>query len=150
MGRSPWMGWHALTLSSSDVSLQGCRPLRPGQPVALREMYPGIVQVPGGGMSLWASYAAEMLAGRLKFGLHEPTLPGDEERVGRQRLYFRVRDLAAHHRRVQAEGAKVGEIVRRSWMDFFSVRDPDGNDIVIAVTDPERHASQPWSRDQER
>lgn len=95
-------------------------------------------------------YYAEMLAARLKFGLHEPTMSGDEERVGRQRLYFRVRDLEAHRRYVEARGADVGEIVRRSWMDFFSVRDFDDNEIVFAVTDAERHASQPWSRDEKR
>lgn len=93
-------------------------------------------------------YYAEMLAGGLKFGLHEPTMPGDEERVGQQRLYFRVRDLDAHRRRVEAQGVEVGEVVRRSWMDFFTVRDLDGNDIVFAVTDPERHVSQPWRRDE--
>jgi catechol 2,3-dioxygenase-like lactoylglutathione lyase family enzyme len=95
-------------------------------------------------------YYAEMLAGRLKFGLHEPTVSGDEERVGRQRLYFRVRDLEAHHRYVEERGAEAGEIIRRSWMDFFTVRDPDGNEIVFAVTDPERHTSQPWSREDNR
>jgi catechol 2,3-dioxygenase-like lactoylglutathione lyase family enzyme len=92
-------------------------------------------------------YYAEMLAGPTKFGLHEPTMSGDELRIGRQRLYFRVRDLGAHRRYVAAHGVEAGEIIRRSWMDFFVVRDPDGNDIVFAVTDAERHTSEPWRRD---
>lgn len=91
-------------------------------------------------------YYAEMLAGRLKFGLHEPTMDGDEERVGRQRLYFRVRDLETHRQRVQAEGGSPSEIYRRSWMDYFTVRDPDGNVVAFAATVPDRHTSQPWRR----
>ena len=92
-------------------------------------------------------YYAEMLAGPTKFGLHEPTMSGDESRIGQQRLYFRVRDLDAHSRQVQAQGIEVKEIFRRSWMDYFLVKDPDGNVIVFAVTDSERHTSEPWTRD---
>jgi catechol 2,3-dioxygenase-like lactoylglutathione lyase family enzyme len=92
-------------------------------------------------------YYAEMLAGPVKFGLHEPTVPGDESRIGQQRLYFRVFDLNAQRRYVETRGVVVEEIIRRSWMDFFSVRDLDGNTIVFAVTDLERHTSEPWRRD---
>lgn len=93
-------------------------------------------------------YYAEMLAGPLKFGLHEPTRAGDDERVGRQRIYFRVLELEAHRRGVEERGGDPGEIVRRDWMDFFTVTDPDGNEIVLAVTDPERHTSRPWRREE--
>lgn len=92
-------------------------------------------------------YYAEMLAGPTKFGLHEPTMSGDELRIGQQRLYFRVRDLVAHSRHVEAQGIEVKEVFRRSWMDYFVVKDPDGNVIVFAVTESERHTSEPWRRD---
>ena len=90
-------------------------------------------------------YYAEMLAGATKFGLHEPTMSGDELRVGRQRLYFRVHDLEAHSRYVEANGIDVPEIYRRDWMDYFIVKDLDGNTVVFAVTDSERHTSEPWT-----
>ncbi len=90
-------------------------------------------------------YYAEMLAGPTKFGLHEPTMSGDELRVGRQRLYFRVHDLEAHSRYVEANGINVPEIYRRDWMDYFIVKDLDGNTVVFAVTDSERHTSEPWT-----
>jgi len=90
-------------------------------------------------------YYAEMLAGPTKFGLHEPTMSGDELRVGQQRLYFRVHDLEAHSRYVEANGINVPEIYRRDWMDYFIVKDLDGNTVVFAVTDSERHTSEPWT-----
>ena len=90
-------------------------------------------------------YYAEMLAGPVKFGLHEPTMSGDELRIGQQRLYFRVRDIDSHRQYVESRGVKVGEILRRSWMDYFLVEDLDGNTIVFAVTDSERHTSEPWT-----
>ncbi len=92
-------------------------------------------------------YYAEMLAGATKFGLHEPTMSGDELRIGQQRLYFRVRDLGAHRRYVEMHGVEVKEIFQRSWMDYFVVKDPDGNVIVFAVTDSERHTSEPWTNE---
>jgi pimeloyl-ACP methyl ester carboxylesterase/predicted enzyme related to lactoylglutathione lyase len=92
-------------------------------------------------------YYAEMVAAGTKFGLHEPTSEGQESMVGRQRLYFRVEDLQAHRSRVSARGGEPGEIKTTSWMDMFVVRDPDGNEIVFAVTDPERHSSNPWRAD---
>ena len=55
-------------------------------------------------------YYAEMLAGPNKFGLHEPTMSGDESRIGQQRLYFRVHDLEAHSRYVEANDIEVQEI----------------------------------------
>ena len=89
-------------------------------------------------------YYAEMLAGGTKFALHEPTSPGQESRIGEQRLYFRVRDLTAHRSRVAARGGEPGEIIERDWMDMFFVRDPDGHEIVFALTAPGRHPIDPW------
>jgi len=89
-------------------------------------------------------YYADLAAGDLKFGLHEPSAPGQEARVGQQRIYFRVEDLARHRARVAAWGAEPGPVVETGWMDYFIVRDPDGHEIVFAVTDPERHPIDPW------
>lgn len=89
-------------------------------------------------------YYAEMAAGGLKFGLHEPMTAAQKTRVGRLLLYFRVRDLAAQRARVAARGGEPGEIKRTDWMDMFTVRDPDGNEIVFAFTDPARHPIDPW------
>jgi predicted enzyme related to lactoylglutathione lyase len=89
-------------------------------------------------------YYAEMIAGGLKFGLHEPTAAGQETRIGQQRLYFRVRDLAAHRARVVAWGGEPGKIKETDWMDMFIVRDPDGHEIVFAFTDPDKHSIDPW------
>ena len=92
-------------------------------------------------------YYAEMLAGPTKFGLHEPTMLGDELRIGQQRLYFRVQDLNAHRRYVETHGIEVKEIFQRSWMDYFLIKDLDGNIVVFAVTDSERHTSEPWTNE---
>jgi catechol 2,3-dioxygenase-like lactoylglutathione lyase family enzyme len=75
-------------------------------------------------------YYAEMLAGPTKFGLHEPTMSGDDLRVGQQRLYFRVHDLIVHRRYVESRGVEIKEIFHRSWMDYFVVQDIDGNIIA--------------------
>lgn len=89
-------------------------------------------------------YYAEMAAASLKFGLHEPVQAGQESRVGQERLYFRITDLKAHRSHVLAAGAEPGEIIETAWMDMFIVPDPDGNEIVFAVTDPARHSIDPW------
>ena len=90
-------------------------------------------------------YYAEMIVAGVKFGLHEPISVAQETKVGRQRLYFRVRDLRAHRARVLAWGTDAGEIKRTDWMDMFIVRDPDGNEIVFAVTEPGHHNINPWN-----
>jgi len=90
-------------------------------------------------------YYAEFSAAGIKFGLHEPTSPGQESKVGQGRLYFRVEDLAAHRSRVLAWGGEPGEIKVTDWMDMFIVRDPDGNEVVFATTDTGRHTSNPWN-----
>jgi predicted enzyme related to lactoylglutathione lyase len=87
-------------------------------------------------------YYAEMLCSGVKFGLHEPVGEGHEEKVGRQRLYFRVKNLAAHRARVAARGGNPGEIRTTARMDMLTGL--DGNEIVLATTDPERHTSNPW------
>jgi len=92
-------------------------------------------------------YYAEMDAAGVKFGLHEPTSTSQGSKIGQERLYFRVRDLALHRARVVAWGGEPGEIKTTGWMDMFTVRDPDGNEIVFAVTDPQRHSSDPWHAD---
>lgn len=90
-------------------------------------------------------YYAEMAAAGVKFGLHEPTSGDQKGKVGRQRIYFRVENLGAHRARVLAREGQAGQIRITGWMDMFIVRDPDGNEIVFAVTDPDRHTSDPWS-----
>jgi predicted enzyme related to lactoylglutathione lyase len=89
-------------------------------------------------------YYAEMTAGPLKFGLHEPQNAEQEEWVGHQRIYFRVTDLAVQRTAVAERGGKPGEVVRTAWMDYFIVRDPDRHEIVFAVSDPARHKDNPW------
>jgi len=89
-------------------------------------------------------YYSELAAGPQKFGLHEPTSPAHQGRIGQQRLYFRVQNLQAHFDRVRAWGVEPGNIKETGWMDMFIVRDPDGNEIVFASTDSARHSSNPW------
>ncbi len=89
-------------------------------------------------------YYAEMGAGPLKFGLHNPTNPEQETWVGHQRIYFRVRDLREQRARVLAHQGPAGEITETDWMDMFIVRDPDGHQIVFAETDPAKHTIDPW------
>lgn len=93
-------------------------------------------------------YYAEMTAASVKFGLHEPTSPAQESKVGRQRLYFRVKDLRAQRSRVLAWGGEARTIKKTDWMDMVIVRDPDGNEIVFAVTGPESHSTNPWNTGQ--
>ncbi len=89
-------------------------------------------------------YYAELSAGGSKLGLHEPTSPGQATRIGQARIYLRVKDLERHRARVAAWGAEPGPVVKTDWMDFFIARDPDGNEIAFAVTDPDRHSIDPW------
>jgi len=89
-------------------------------------------------------YYAEMSAAGVKFGLHEPTSEAQKAKVGQLRLYFRIRDLQGHRAHVRAWGGEPGEIQETAWMDLFVTRDPDGNEIVFAVTDPAHHSSDPW------
>jgi len=91
-------------------------------------------------------YYAEMLAGGLKFGLHEPVTQSQGARVGKARLYFRVKDVAAHHRRVSAWGGEPESIRHTDWMDMFIATDPDGNEIVFATTESSRHPIDPWGQ----
>ena len=87
-------------------------------------------------------YAEMSYAGR-RFGLHLPQNDLDRESVGRMKVYFRVKDLDAHHRRMIAWNAKVGAIKDRPWMRMFLVTDPDGHRIYFAFTDDAIHGN-PW------
>jgi len=89
-------------------------------------------------------YYAEMSAGSLKFGLHNPLNERHEAWVGHQRLYLRVMDVEAHRTRVLASGGDAGEVVETDWMDFFIVPDLDGHEIVFAETSEARHSIDPW------
>ena len=89
-------------------------------------------------------YYAEFEAGGRKFGLHEPLDAEQEGRVGRQRIYFRVNDLEAYRKRVQAWGVEPGGVIETDWMNFFIVRDPDSHEVAFAVTDPKVHGIAPW------
>lgn len=89
-------------------------------------------------------YYAEMTAGPLKFGLHEPRNEEQVRRIGQQRLYFRVTDLAVQRARVADRGGEPGETIETEWMDMFIVRDADGHEIVFAFTDPGEHSIDPW------
>ncbi len=106
--------------------------------------------VSGGSVRQWPHeeppiYAEMSYAGR-RFGLHSPTSEADERSVGAAKIYFRVQDLDAHHRRTAAHGAKPGEIRKRAWMDMFRVVDPDGNRIYFAFTEEATHGN-PWCGD---
>lgn len=91
-----------------------------------------------------APYYAEMAAGDQKFGLHEPQNDRDRERVGKQKLYFRVNHVEPHRAWVISKGTDASEIKHTDWMDMFTVRDTDGHDIVFAETDPAVHKTNPW------
>ena len=88
-------------------------------------------------------YAEMSYAGR-RFGLHLPQNDADRKSVGCMKIYFRVEDLEAHHRRVSAWGADVGKIKDRPWMRMFWVKDTDGHRIYFAFTDDAVHGN-PWS-----
>lgn len=91
-----------------------------------------------------APYYAEMAAGSVKFGLHNPMNPEQEEWVGHQRLYFRVSDVHEHWNLVASGPGNPGEIRETEWMDMFVVRDPDGHQIVFAATNLAKHSIDPW------
>jgi catechol 2,3-dioxygenase-like lactoylglutathione lyase family enzyme len=91
-----------------------------------------------------ALYYAEMAAGETKFGLHTPGTDRERERVGKQRLYFRVADINTHRNYVDSCGGNPGEIVETAWMTMFSVTDPDGHEITFAETDLTKHTIDPW------
>lgn len=103
--------------------------------------------VGGGSVKKWTRdvppiYAEMSFAGR-RFGLHAPTSEADQKSVGAAKVYFRVKDLEAHHRRTTARGAKPSAIKKLSWMDMFHVVDADGNRIYFAYTDDKIHGN-PW------
>lgn len=66
-----------------------------------------------------------MSAGPLTVGIHLEDEPGTG--AAGTRHYFRVHDVAGHHRRLAERGIDVGELHDLPWMVMFSVRDPDGH-----------------------
>lgn len=87
---------------------------------------------------------AEMSAGRQKFGLHLPQSAYDQRCVGRGRVYFRVKDVDAHYRRVKAWGIDADPLCDTDWMRMFSVTDPDGYKITFGATRAGVHKIDPW------
>ena len=87
-------------------------------------------------------YAEMSVAGR-RFGIHLPSSPQDKRCVGAAKLYFRVKDLDSHHRRVNAWGAQPGPVRDKPWMRMFYVTDPDGHRIYFASTEDAVHGN-PW------
>ncbi len=103
--------------------------------------------VSGNSVATWVRdtppiYAEMSYAGR-RFGIHSPTSEADGRSVGAAKVYFRVEDLDAHHRRATAWEARPSAIKKRSWMDMFHVVDADGNRIFFALTDDNVHGN-PW------
>jgi len=87
-------------------------------------------------------YAEMSFAGR-RFGLHLPMIAKDEKCVGAAKVYFRVKDLEAHHRRIKAWGAEPSPIQEKPWMRMFNVTDPAGHQIYFAFTEDAVHGN-PW------
>ncbi len=103
--------------------------------------------VSGNSVATWVRdtppiYAEMSYAGQ-RFGIHSPTSEADERSVGAVKVYFRVEDLDAHHRRATAWEAQPSAIKKRSWMNMFHVVDADGNRIYFALTDDKVHGN-PW------
>lgn len=88
-------------------------------------------------------YAEMSFAGR-RFGLHLPQNDWEKQAVGKLKIYFRVNDLEAHHRRVEALGGNPSPLKKRPWMDMFRVSDPDGHRLYFAFTQDDVHGN-PWS-----
>ena len=102
----------------------------------------------GGSVSNWTRdtppiYAEMSFAGR-RFGIHSPTSKADQKSIGGAKIYFRVKDLNAHHLRTTEWGANPSDIKRPSWMDMFHVVDSDGNRVYFAFTDDKVHGN-PWT-----
>ena len=75
---------------------------------------------------------AEMTSGTVRVGLTTAEGP-DSVYGGGVRHYFIVGEVENRYARVKAEGIvpKPDEIERRPWMDFFTLSDPDGHQIVF-------------------
>ena len=87
-------------------------------------------------------YAEMSFAGR-RFGLHLPRSAADEAAVGGMKVYFRMKNLDAHHQRVSAWGGKPSPVRDKPWMRMFQVTDPDGHRIYFAYTEDAVHGN-PW------
>ena len=87
---------------------------------------------------------AEIFINEQKLGLHLPQNEKDEARIGGVKLYVRVEDVRLAFEKISAQYNNVSEIKETDWMDFFAITDPDGNEIILAETNPERHSIYPW------
>lgn len=87
---------------------------------------------------------AEIFVDEQKMGLHLPQNEKDEARIGGVKLYVRVGDVNLAFEKISAQYDDIGAIRETDWMDFFVIADPDGNEIILAETDPERHSINPW------
>ena len=81
-------------------------------------------------------------AGR-RFGFHLPRSSAGEAAVGGMKVYFRMKNLDAHHQRVSAWGGKPSPIQDKPWMRMFRVTDLDGHRIYFAFTEDAVHGN-PW------
>jgi len=86
---------------------------------------------------------AGFLAGQHSFGLHKPVSEDQAQAVGHGKFYFRVEDLHAHYRRVQAWGGRPTPVRETDFMQLFSVDDPDGLTLYFAAT-PDDAPIDPW------
>jgi hypothetical protein len=78
---------------------------------------------------LIAVAAAVLMGGASSFGGDVTMDPCEGSGgVGQQRIYFRVRDVTAHHKRVTACEGRSGPIEQTAWMTMFAVTDPDGHE----------------------
>ena len=68
---------------------------------------------------------------RISFTTHDEDMA--QTFGGGVRHYFIVNDVRAHFARVKQNGitAEPDEVEVRPWMDFFTVSDPDGHQIVF-------------------
>lgn len=87
---------------------------------------------------------AEIFVGDQKIGLHLPQNEADRARIGGAKIYVRVEDIDVAFQKISEKYPGIGELKKTAWMDFFAVTDPDGNQILLAETDPGRHSIDPW------
>ena len=77
---------------------------------------------------------AEMTRGSIRIGL---TTADEEDQVygGGVRHYFIVTDVWSHYSEAKKNGivAEPDEVEARPWMDFFTLSDPDGHQIVFGT-----------------
>jgi len=70
----------------------------------------------------------------LRGGTHLIILPCDEARSGAVPFDLMVEDVDATHRALQERGLEVSEISHNENHDWFTVRDPSGQDVLFNST----------------